>query len=157
MTVRRQSLLRRWVPLLQRRQQCELTSFVRKTRSSPFPALGLNDAAVGESQHDAVTRRHRAQIEGIAFAWYKVPKCASQIRTAFSSMAWNTGSKSPGELVMTFNTSSWQSAACNCQIRALAQFVEQPRVLDGDDGLGGEVLHQRDLLVGERFNLLRDK
>ena len=25
-------------------------------------------------------------------------------------------------------------------VGALAQFVEQPRVLDGDDGLGGEVL-----------------
>jgi len=27
------------------------------------------------------------------------------------------------------------------------QFVEQPRVLDGDDGSGGEVLDQRDLLL----------
>ena len=34
-------------------------------------------------------------------------------------------------------------------VGALAQLVEQPRVLDGDDGLGGEVLHQLDLLVGE--------
>ena len=32
---------------------------------------------------------------------------------------------------------------------ALPQFVEKPRILDGDDGLGGEVLHQLDLLVGE--------
>ena len=39
-------------------------------------------------------------------------------------------------------------------IGALAQFVEQPRVLDGDDGLGGEVLHQLDLFVGEWSNLL---
>ena len=38
-------------------------------------------------------------------------------------------------------------------VGALAQFVEQPRVLDGDDGLGGEVLHQLDLLVGERPHL----
>ena len=37
---------------------------------------------------------------------------------------------------------------------ALAQFIEQPRVLDGDDGLSGEVLDQRDLLVGEGSNLL---
>ena len=36
---------------------------------------------------------------------------------------------------------------------SLAQF-EQPRVLDGDDGLGGEVLNQLDLLVGERADLL---
>ena len=34
--------------------------------------------------------------------------------------------------------------------RYLAQLVEQPRVLDGDDGLSGEVRDQRDLLVGER-------
>ena len=37
--------------------------------------------------------------------------------------------------------------------RAL-QLVEQPRVLDGDDGLRGEILDQLDLLVGERANLL---
>ena len=39
-------------------------------------------------------------------------------------------------------------------IGALAQLVEQPRVLDGDHGLRGEVLHQLDLLVGERAHLL---
>src|SRR5262249_21507370 len=37
---------------------------------------------------------------------------------------------------------------------ALAQLVEEPRVLDGDDGLRGEILHQRDLSVGERADLL---
>ena len=39
-------------------------------------------------------------------------------------------------------------------VGALAQLVEQPRVLDGDHGLGGEVLHQLDLLVVERPHLL---
>ena len=39
-------------------------------------------------------------------------------------------------------------------LQRFAQLVEQPRVLDGDDGLGGEVLHQFDLLVGEWPNLL---
>src|SRR5262249_24157497 len=38
--------------------------------------------------------------------------------------------------------------------RALAQFVQQPRVLDCDDGLSGEVLNKRDLLVGKGTNLL---
>src|SRR5262249_13957447 len=38
-------------------------------------------------------------------------------------------------------------------VGALAQFVEQPRVLDGDDGLGGEVLDQFDLLVREWLHL----
>src|SRR5215467_12183628 len=35
-----------------------------------------------------------------------------------------------------------------------AQLVKQPRVLDGDDGLGGEIGQQRDLLVAEGTNLL---
>ena len=39
-------------------------------------------------------------------------------------------------------------------IGALAQLIEQPRVLDGDDGLRGEVRDQLDLLVGERPHLL---
>ena len=39
-------------------------------------------------------------------------------------------------------------------VSALAQLIEQPRVLDGDDGLRGEVLHQRDLFVGKGPNLL---
>ncbi len=36
---------------------------------------------------------------------YRSPNLASQIRTAFASMAWNTGSSSPGELEMTRSTS----------------------------------------------------
>src|SRR5215472_16689791 len=34
------------------------------------------------------------------------------------------------------------------------QLVEQPRVLNGDDGLGGEIGHQLDLLLRERSYLL---
>jgi hypothetical protein len=34
-----------------------------------------------------------------------LPNPASQMRTAFSSMAWKTGSNSPGELLITRNTS----------------------------------------------------
>ena len=34
-------------------------------------------------------------------------------------------------------------------LQRLAQLVEQAGVLDGDDGLRGEVLDQLDLLVGE--------
>ena len=35
----------------------------------------------------------------------RLPNLAPQMRTAFSSMAWNTGSSSPGELEMTLSTS----------------------------------------------------
>ena len=38
-------------------------------------------------------------------------------------------------------------------VGALAQFVEQPRVLDGDHGLLGEIADQLDLLVGKRAHL----
>src|SRR5262249_22491011 len=39
-------------------------------------------------------------------------------------------------------------------LQRFAQLVEQARVLDGDDGLGGKILHQLDLLVGEGQYLL---
>src|SRR6266403_5448814 len=39
-------------------------------------------------------------------------------------------------------------------LRTFVQFTEQPRVLDGDNGLPGEIAQQLDLLVGERADLL---
>ena len=42
-------------------------------------------------------------------------------------------------------------------LKRFAQFVEQPRVLDGDDGLGGEARDQRDLLIGKGTNFLAGK
>src|SRR5262249_48714266 len=39
-------------------------------------------------------------------------------------------------------------------LQRLAQLIEQARVLDGDHGLGGEILDQLDLLVSERAHLL---
>ena len=51
---------------------------------------------------------------------------------------------------MTLSTSA--VAVCCC--RDFALFVEQPRVLDRDDGLSSEVLDQFDLLVGEWAYLL---
>ena len=53
---------------------------------------------------------------------------------------------------MILNTSA--VAVCCSNARALPQFAEQPRVLDGDNSLGGEVLNQFDLLVGERADFL---
>ena len=37
-------------------------------------------------------------------------------------------------------------------LQRLTQFVEQPGVLDGDNRLGGEVLQQLDLFIGERLD-----
>ena len=83
----------------------------------------------------------------------------AQMRVAFSSIASNTGSSSPGELEMTCSTS--EVAVCcssdSVSSRCAAQLVEQPRVLDGDDGLIGEGADQLDLLVGERADFVRDR
>ena len=46
------------------------------------------------------------------------------------------------------------SAVAVCCMKRLAQFVEQTRVLDGDDGLLGETADQLNLLLGERPHLL---
>ena len=37
-------------------------------------------------------------------------------------------------------------------VGAQAQFVEQSRILDGDDGLRRKIIHQLDLLIGKRTN-----
>src|SRR5262249_8508845 len=39
-------------------------------------------------------------------------------------------------------------------VERFAQFVQQPRVLDGDDRLGGEVRYKRDLLFSKWCHLL---
>ena len=46
---------------------------------------------------------------------------------------------------MTLRTSE----GCSLLLQRFAQFVEQPRVLDGDDRLRGEVLDELDLLFGK--------
>ena len=48
---------------------------------------------------------------------YRMPNLASQSRTAFSSMAWNTGSSSPGELEMTRSTSE-VAVCCSKRLRS---------------------------------------
>ena len=63
-------------------------------------------------------------------------------------MAAKTGSNSPGDELMTLKTSDVAVV-----VQQLAQFVEQPRVLDGDDSLRSEVSEQLNLLVGERASL----
>ena len=51
---------------------------------------------------------------------------------------------------MTLSTSA--VAVCCCE--RLAQLIKQARVLDGDDGLSGEVSDELDLLCGKGPNFL---
>src|SRR5215469_6122377 len=53
---------------------------------------------------------------------YMVPNLAPQMRVAFSSMAWNTDSRSPGELEMTRSTSEVAASRSD----ASASFFSSP-------------------------------
>ena len=85
---------------------------------------------------------HRDGAETLAVVGRKLPKAASHRRIAFSSIASNTGARSPGEELMTRKT----SAVAVCCSKASRVSVNQPRVLHRDDRLRREILQQRDLL-----------
>src|SRR5262249_24921988 len=87
----------------------------------------------------------------------KLPKLAPQMRVAFSSIAWNTGSQLAGRAADDLQHLGGRGLLLQCLgeiVGALAQFVKQAGVLVGDHGLAGEILDQLDLLVGERLSLL---
>ena len=88
-----------------------------------------------------------------------MPNLASQTRVAFASMASKTGSNSPGELEMTLKHLGGRRLLLQRLLQlacARLLLLEQPRVLDGDDGLVGEGLEQLDLLLGERLHALHE-
>ena len=64
-------------------------------------------------------------------------------------MVSNTGLSSPGDDEITPSTSD----VAVCRSSDFAQFGQEPRVLDGDHGLRGEILDELDLLVGEGADL----
>ena len=60
---------------------------------------------------------------------------------------------------MTWSTSDVAVCCSSDSVRSSVRWrssLEQSRILDGDDGLIGEVSDQRDLLVGERDELPAD-
>src|SRR5262249_50353006 len=77
-------------------------------------------------------------------------RSARQRRAADSVSVSSTACRSKVERLMTFS----MSAVTVCCCRDSRSSFEQAGVLDGDDGLGGEILHQRDLLVGKRPDFL---
>ena len=79
-----------------------------------------------------------------------VAPSASHSRTADSTNVSSTACRSKVERLMTFE----HVGGGGLLLQRFTQLVEQPRVLDGDHGLGGKVLYQRDLLVAKRANLL---
>ena len=81
-----------------------------------------------------------------------MPNLAShRCACAFASMVSNTGCSSPGELADDLEHLGGRGLLLQ---QISPQLVEQAGVLDGDDGLGGEVRDQLDLLVGKGPHLL---
>ena len=92
-----------------------------------------------------------------------MPNWAWQMRRAFCSIVVNTGPRSGrtgddakhlrrGRLLLQ-RLGKLRSALGEI-VGALAQLAEQPRILDGDHGLGGEVLQQVDLSIVKWPHLL---
>src|SRR5262245_49287306 len=63
-----------------------------------YGSLSLNSANSGGALYKATRRNPSPSRSAME------PKLASQMRVAFSNIAWKTGSSSPGELEMTFST-----------------------------------------------------
>ena len=77
------------------------------------------------------------------------------MRTAFSSMAWNTGSSSPGDALITRSTSEvavWLLQRFGKLTRTLLLSLEQPDVFDRNHRLVGEGFSECDLFVSERLH-----
>ena len=106
----------------------------RDRRACPGPARSYEPAmSIAPLGRDAVGRSERIVLtlatpqDCLAFA--------PQSRAAASIKVSSTVCRSNAERLMTLST----SAVAVCCWRGFAQLVEQPRVLDGDDGLVGEV------------------
>ena len=103
-------------------------------------------------QHRAVmvrpSRRRSPSVARRSFA-FRTPRSS---RAALAAIASNTGWTSVGELEITrrISTGDHQDfGRGRLLLERLFRLVEQPHVLDGDDGLVGEGLEEGDLILGE--------
>ena len=87
----------------------------------------------------------RCKVESLTIETVQDAKLGLADTSRISSIAWKTGSNSPGEELMTCSTSE----VAVCCSNNFAQFVEQPGILNGDYGLVGECCYQVDFFVGE--------
>ena len=82
-----------------------------------------------------------------------LPNLASQIRTAFCSIAWKTGSSSPGEELMTLSTSDvavCRSSEPRNSLSSRAFSIQQGFAADGM-GFRGEIARQQSRAADVRF------
>ena len=74
-----------------------------------------------------------------------MPNLASQIRIAFSSIALNTGSRSPGDELMTRNTSAVAVCCSSDSRNSVSSRVFSMAIT----ACAAKLVHQFDLLLGE--------
>src|SRR6516164_1270017 len=103
--------------------------------------------------HLGKVRRHAVQRDSAEAVAFGAPQEA-QLRLADARRIGEHCLKHRRQLPRRTTDDSQYFRCRGLLLQRLTQFVEQPRVLDGDDGLGGEVLHQRDLLLRKWPNLL---
>ena len=98
------------------------TSFVLSTRLRTVLAPGRCGPRCQNSTNAGGALCSAAARKASPSRRYRVPNLASQMRTAFASIAWKTGSNSPGELEMTPSTSNvavcCSSASLSSRVRA---------------------------------------
>ena len=81
-----------------------------------------------------------------------VPLCCRVNSTAEATTASNTACRSKAERLMTFKTSAVAVCCCSASLkiaRSRLYLVEQPGVLERDDGLIGECLYEFDLALSD--------
>ena len=109
------------------------------------PQQMLGGPCIGTARRASPSRRNR------------FPTSASQIRVAFASIDWNTGSSSPGELEMTFNTSEVAVCCSSASERSSVRWRSSlsSRVFSmAMTACAAKLLTNSICLVGERTYLL---
>ena len=123
-----------------------------RSKKPPWKA-GIG-AELSQPRHGSGIAAHRDEVKLLAVKRYEMPLHRPRTSPdAFSTIASNTGARSPGELLMTCNTSA-VAVCCSNAPRASCPLGDQPRILHRDHRLRGEILQQRDLFIGERAHLL---
>ena len=124
-----------------RRSSSETTGFRRSESRAISPTSDFENSRLTTLRSTSTSRSS------------KTAPAPSMSRVTLRAIASKTCCKSVGEEAITRSTSAvavcCSSASCRSSV-ALFQLLEQARVLDGDHGLVGEGLYQRNLSVRER-------
>ena len=125
----------------------DLADLLHERPSAVDNGLGKDDL----NAHRPPDRDGRERLEVQPVVDEAVHRCRRPPIRRFdrSAIASNTGCTSVGELAITLRI----SARGGLPLQRVLRLVEQPHVLDRDDGLVGEGLHQLDMMFAKRTGL----